>query len=55
MSDQILAISMFFSGGVGSICMLYLHRIASVLDEQARLVRDMDKRLVSCEVKVASR
>jgi len=47
--DSVLSVAMFFAGCIGSMCALYLRRIAQTLDDQVRLVRDIDKRVVKCE------
>lgn len=43
---------MFFAGGVGSMCAFYLKRISTTLDAQAKVVTDIDKRVVRCESKI---
>jgi len=52
MIETMLSISMFFAGGVGSMCAFYLKRISTTLDAQAKVVTDIDKRVVRCESKI---
>ena len=52
MWEMVLSTSMFFAGGVGSMCALYLRRISNTLDKQAEMVSDIDKRVVRCESKI---
>jgi len=50
--EIVLAVSMFFGGGIGTMATLYLSRIAQTLDKQIELVRDIDKRVVKVETRI---
>jgi len=52
--EIILAIAMFFAGGVGTLVIMYISRIANGMDKMVILVTDIDKRVVRLETKCAT-
>jgi len=52
MWETLLAVSMFFAGGIGSMAILYLKRISVTLDRQIEFVADIDRRVVRVETKM---
>ena len=52
MLEVILSVAMFFAGGIGALCAMYLQKISRTLEAQAALVADIDKRVVAVETRM---
>jgi len=49
--EMMLFVFSVSAGAVGSVCLLYLRRISAGIEEQVKLVRHIDKRVVALETK----